>query len=35
MEGKGVFTWTDGRTYEGDYKDDKKFGWGTFSWPDG
>jgi len=34
MEGKGSFSWLDGRHYEGDYKDDKKHGFGTFTWPD-
>ena len=35
MYGKGLFTWPDGRWYEGDYLDDKKEGFGTFLWPDG
>jgi len=35
MEGTGVFTWPDGRRYEGDYVDDKKEGQGVFFWPDG
>jgi len=26
MEGHGVFTWPDGRRYEGEYVDDKKEG---------
>jgi len=26
MHGYGVFTWADGRVYEGDYVDDKKEG---------
>lgn len=30
MEGKGVFTWSDGRKYEGEYIDDKKHGFGIF-----
>lgn len=29
-----VFTWNDGRRYEGEYKDDKKHGYGVFEWPD-
>ena len=35
MEGRGVFTWPDGRRYEGEYVDDKKEGQGVFYWPDG
>jgi len=35
MEGKGLFTWPDGRKYEGEYKNDKKHGFGVFYWPDG
>ena len=29
-----VFTWNDGRKYNGEYKDDKKHGYGVFEWPD-
>jgi len=32
MHGKGIFTWPDGRVYEGDYYDDKKQGQGVFIW---
>lgn len=35
MEGKGVFTWLDGRKYVGEYSCDKKHGNGIFTWPDG
>lgn len=35
MNGRGIFTWADGRRYEGDYIDDKKQGLGVFLWPDG
>ena len=35
MNGHGVFTWTDGRKYTGDYKNDCKSGHGVFEWPDG
>lgn len=31
-EGYGVFTWPDGRRYEGEYVDDKKEGNGVFFW---
>lgn len=31
----GIFTWSDGRTYQGAYFDDKKEGFGIFTWPDG
>lgn len=32
---KGVETWSDGSKYEGDYKDGKKEGIGTYQWIDG
>ena len=32
MHGKGIFTWPDGRRYEGNYKDDKKSGFGIYTW---
>lgn len=35
MEGHGTFTWTDGRLYVGEYKNDVKHGMGTFTWADG
>ena len=35
MNGHGIFTWKDGRVYEGQYTDDKKHGPGEFRWPDG
>ena len=35
MEGHGLFTWPDGRIYQGEYKDDKKDGYGLFEWSDG
>ena len=28
-------TWSDGKKYVGEYKDDKKHGQGTYTWPDG
>lgn len=34
MHGYGLFTWADGRKYEGQYFDDKKEGRGVFTWPD-
>lgn len=34
MEGYGVYTWSDGRKYEGEYKDDKKHGFGRYTWAD-
>ena len=30
-----LFTWQDGRSYDGDMADDKKHGNGLFTWPDG
>ena len=35
MHGKGVFSWLDGRKYEGEYQEDNKHGYGEFTWPDG
>lgn len=35
MDGIGVYTWQDGRKYEGEYKDDKKHGFGIYVWSDG
>jgi hypothetical protein len=35
MNGKGVFTWPDGRKYEGEYSNDKKQGYGEYTWADG
>ena len=31
----GTYTWTDGRKYVGEWKDDKQHGQGTSTWPDG
>ena len=28
MDGNGIFEWPDGRTYEGEYENDKKHGMG-------
>ncbi len=35
MHGKGVYTWKDGRRYEGEYINDKKQGYGKYIWTDG
>ena len=35
MEGRGQEIWSDGRKYEGDFKNGKKDGEGTFEWPNG
>jgi hypothetical protein len=35
MNGSGIFTWADGRVYEGDYVDDEREGNGVYRWPDG
>ena len=32
MDGKGKMTWADGTIYEGEYKNDKKNGFGTLTW---
>ena len=31
----GFYQWADGRSYEGQYVDDKKQGSGKYTWPDG
>ena len=35
MHGHGVYTWKDGRKYEGQYLNDKKNGFGEYQWADG
>ena len=35
MNNMGVYTWNDGRSYMGEYKDDKKEGYGVYTWNDG
>ena len=35
INGTGIYTWSDGRKYDGEYLDDKKHGVGVFTWPDG
>ena len=32
MNGKGIITWEDGRRYEGEYYNDKKHGYGVYTW---
>jgi len=34
-DGFGVFTWSDGKKFEGNYKDDKKCGYGEYYESDG
>lgn len=31
----GVYEWSDGRKYEGQWKNNKMEGYGIFTWPDG
>ena len=35
MNGKGIYKWIDGKMYEGEYINDKKHGYGVFTWQDG
>lgn len=35
MHGYGIYTWQDGRRYEGDYDTNKKQGKGTYTYSDG
>lgn len=34
MDDFGIYTWQDGRMYEGFYRDDKKHGYGVYTWSD-
>lgn len=34
MDDFGIYTWQDGRQYEGFYFDDKKHGYGIYTWSD-
>ena len=35
MDDMDVYTWADERCYMGEYKDDKKHGYGIYKWADG
>ena len=35
MHGPGFLKWNDGRSYNGEFFEDKKQGFGIFTWPDG
>ena len=35
MNGIGLLKWIDGRSYYGEFFEDKKHGFGIFSWQDG
>jgi hypothetical protein len=35
LNGEGSYTYSDGSKYVGTYKDDKREGWGTFTWAGG
>ena len=35
LDGSGIYSWPDGRKYDGQYVDDKKHGHGIYYWPDG
>lgn len=35
MHGTGVYTWQDGRRYDGEYSLNKKHGQGTYTYSDG
>jgi len=32
MHGRGTYTWKDGRKYDGEYIDDRKHGFGIYTW---
>lgn len=35
MDGQGTLTWKDGKTYTGEFVNDKREGKGKFMWADG
>jgi hypothetical protein len=35
MNGEGYLKWNDSREYKGEFKDDKRHGYGSFRWKDG
>jgi len=35
MHGKGKMIWPDGRSYDGEFSEDKRNGQGIMHWPDG
>ena len=35
MHGIGIYTWVDGKTYRGEYREDFKEGYGLYEWEDG
>ena len=35
MDGDGLYTWSDGRSYAGQYMNDKKHGRGKYTWANG
>ena len=35
MQGEGEYTWSDGRSYKGSWKNNKMNGTGLYKWPDG
>lgn len=35
MHGKGVYSWPDGKKYDGEFFNDKKHGQGSFEWENG
>lgn len=35
IQGKGLYKWADGRTYDGDWLQNKMHGSGLFYWEDG
>lgn len=35
IHGNGIYTWPDGKLYNGEYSQDQKQGFGIYKWPDG
>ena len=35
LNGKGIYIWSDGTSYNGDWRNNGRFGYGVYEWPEG
>jgi hypothetical protein len=35
LNGNGIFIWSDGTSYKGDWRSNERFGFGIYEWPEG